>query len=287
MRPVLRIGFTDYFKPLDEFFIDVLSERYDVVRDDANPEYLIFCDETFGRNNLKYDHTKIKKIFFTGENRRPWDYQAHHAISFDHLDGPRYYRLPLYVVEDWVFTHKKEMSSIWDRAEPMKKTGFCSFIVSNGGCRERNEIFRKLNEYKQVDSGGPLFNNVGYVLPRGEDAYIQKFGFMRTRKFSICYENSSYPGYTTEKLYQGLYARTIPIYWGDPLAFLDFSEKTFISRHDYRSDEEMIEYIKEIDNDDFLYDKIIETDLVSVVGNKYFNLDAFLNWWDDFVYFRR
>ena len=51
----IKIGFTDYFEPVDEFFTDILSKRYEVVRDDADPDYLFFCDETFGQNNLKYD----------------------------------------------------------------------------------------------------------------------------------------------------------------------------------------------------------------------------------------
>ena len=46
-KPTIRVGFVDYFNPVDEFFIDVLSPSFDVVRDDRNPEYLFFCDENF------------------------------------------------------------------------------------------------------------------------------------------------------------------------------------------------------------------------------------------------
>ena len=33
-------------------------------------------------------------------------------------------------------------------------------------------------------------------------------------KFNICFENSSTPGYVTEKIIQSMYVNSIPIYWG-------------------------------------------------------------------------
>lgn len=46
---------------------------------------------------------------------------------------------------------------------------------------------------------------------------------------------------------------TIPIYWGNPLASLDFNPKAFINCHDYSSFDEVIELVKEIDRNDTLY----------------------------------
>ena len=37
-KPILRLGFTDYFGTLDDFFIDTLSKKYDIIRDDDNPD---------------------------------------------------------------------------------------------------------------------------------------------------------------------------------------------------------------------------------------------------------
>ena len=279
----IKIGFTDYFNPIDEFFTDILSQRYEVVRDDANPDYLFFCDETFGQNNLRYDETKIKKIFYTGENRRPWNYRAHHAITFDHMDGSQYYRMPLYVVEEWIQTKKMSEPGLVHLHDVIpEKTGFCGFVASNGGCEIRNNIFHKLSEYKQVDSGGALFNNIGGPLPRGEEAHVKKMEFFASRKFSLCYENSSYPGYVTEKLYYGLYARTVPIYWGSPCVELDFNTNAFISRHNYRSDEAMIEHIIELDNNDDAYYSILKASPIAL-RNKWFNTDKFLDWFEDHV----
>jgi alpha(1,3/1,4) fucosyltransferase len=284
----ITVGFTDYYNPIDEFFVSLLSKRYNVIRDDVNPNYLFFCDETFGTNNLKYDPNKVLKIFFTGENRRPWNYNAHAAISFDHLDGPSNYRLPLYVVEDWYQTKKLKMKSILDLTRNEKKVTnplrFCSFIASNGASVERNEAFYLLSQYKRVDSAGPLFNNVGYVLPRGSNAQVHKLNFMEEAKFNLCYENSSYPGYVTEKLFHALYAGVVPIYWGSPTVELDFNPDAFISRHDYDTFEKMLDKIREIYHNDEMYQDMTHQPIFSKRGKEAMNTDRFLDWFDRHIY---
>ena len=284
----ITVGFTDYYNPIDEFFVSLLSKRYNVIRDDANPKYLFFCDETFGTNNLRYDPNKVMKIFFTGENRRPWNYQAHVAISFDHLDGPSNYRLPLYVVEDWYQTKKLGMKSILDLTRNEKKVAnplrFCSFIAANGASVERNEAFHLLSQYKRVDAAGPLFNNVGYILPRGTNAQVHKINFMEESRFNLCYENSSYPGYVTEKLFHALYAGVIPNYWGSPTVELDFNPDAFISRHNFSTFEEMLDKVKEIDDNPNLYKDMVHQPIFSKRGLEAMDLDRFLDWFDRHVY---
>ena len=81
----LKLGFTDTFGSIENFFIKILSERFNVIRDDTKPDYLIFGDKNFGNNNSRFDNQNCIKIFYTGENERPWDYRCHYSISFDHL----------------------------------------------------------------------------------------------------------------------------------------------------------------------------------------------------------
>jgi hypothetical protein len=287
-KPVLRLGFTDYFKPLDEFFIETLSDAFEIIRDDENPDYLIFCDANFGRDNHRFNDKKVIKIFFTGENARPSDYAAHFAISFDHLDGKNFYRLPLYVIDNWVNTTKLGLPDIRDvkrDAKASDKTGFCSFVVKNGGCEERNNMFHQLSKYKQIDSGGPLFNNIGHILGRDglSDFHISKKEFLESRKFNLCYENSSYPGYVTEKLFHGLTYNTVPIYWGSPTVELDFNPKAFISRHDFVNDAEMIKYIEHLDQNDDEYNKILQEPILNL-RNRVFNMQLFTYWFAANVY---
>lgn len=285
-KPILKLGFTDYFKTMDEFFIDTLSKTFEVVRDDANPDYLIFADETFGQNNLNYNN--CIKIFFTGENRRPWNYKCHHAISFDHLDGPNFYRLPLYVLDDWVNEQKMGLLSMrtdfLEDATPIAEKEFCSFVVANPSCYERNNMFHRLSEYKKVNSGGPLFNNIGHVLPRdGINAQKTKYEFLRKHKFNLCYENSSWPGYVTEKIFHALCCRTVPIYWGSPTVALDFNENAIISRHTFDSDEDMIRAIIDLDHNDDKYNWMLEQ-YPTARNNTRFNIEKFNLWFLNNVY---
>ena len=274
----IKVGFTDYFTTMDDFFVDTLSKAFHVIRDDTNPDYLFFADETFGQNNLNYNNRGIKKIFFTGENRRPWNYQADFFLSFDHMHDAKHYRLPLYVLDNWVHVNKIGLPDIRQGRLYADKLDFCSFVVANGGCSERNSIFHKLSQYKRVNSAGPLFNNMGFVLPRdGINAQKSKFHFLAQHKFNLCYENSSYPGYVTEKLFHAFYCSTIPIYWGSPTVELDFNPRAFINRNDYESDEEMIQKIIELDTDDEKYNEM-QSQTIFPERNTRFDLYQFNRW---------
>jgi hypothetical protein len=287
MKPTIKLGFTDYFKPIDEFFTHVLSQDFHIIRDDENPEYLIFCDENFGTDNKKFDNRPVTKIFYTGENRRPWNYNCHFAVSFEHMEGPQYYRLPLFVVDEWVYRVKLGMASIFHaRMRPYVPIAdkFCSFIVKNGGCDTRNNAFDLLSRYKRVDSPGAWKNN----CPRLDDTnlfmfHTNKIKFMSQRKFNLCYENSSYPGYATEKIYQALYAGTVPIYWGSPTIALDFNPKAFVNRHDFDEDYEMFQYIQYLDQNDSAYNEMrYHGD--AIVNKKAFELNRLSRWFKRNIY---
>jgi hypothetical protein len=286
----LRLGFADTFGAIENFFTKVLSEKYEVIRDDANPDYLIFGDKNFGNNNSRYDNKNCFKIFYTGENERPWDYKCHNSITFDHFEFEgKNYRLPLYVIYDYDnhFRDAPNTSNInRTPGDLMVSSGFCSFVVKNGGCQKRNDWFHKLNEYKPVASGGPLFNNIGYILPRGEESVSAKLKFLNSYKFNLCFENTSYPGYATEKLYEALCAKTVPIYWGSPTIEVDFNTKAFLNWHDYRDDEAFFEAIKEIDETPELYEEMYMAPMFADYQkvNKFFDKDRFIDWFDKNVY---
>jgi len=288
---LLRLGFTDTIEPFAEFFIETLSQDYEVVRDDANPDYLIFGDRNFGNNNTTYNNKNCIKIFYTGENCRPWDYQCHFAITFDHYDTANHYRLPLYVIYDWD-NKRKGVANIKTRFEAKQNReflkgyddkGFCSFIVKNPSCGMRNDFFHKLCQYKKVDSAGPLFNNTGIKLDHGANAVQEKLAFLPKYKFSLCFENASHPGYVTEKLYEALVAGTVPIYWGSPTVALDFNPDTFLSWHDYQDDDKFIEAIKEVDKSYATFRWMVTEPMVFTT-NKALDLNRFRFWFSKNVY---
>jgi hypothetical protein len=119
-------------------------------------------------------------------------------------------------------------------------------VVSNGKAKERIDFFNRLSAYKKVDSGGRYLNNIGGPV-------VDKKEFIKAYKFVIAFENSSYPGYTTEKLFELMYSNTISIYWGNTEVGKDFNVKSFVNVSDYESFESAIDHIIELDKNDAAY----------------------------------
>jgi hypothetical protein len=252
----IKIGFSDFWHGFDcdptgkkeygNSIYRILSDRYEIEIDNENPDFLFFS--VFGENHRKFDG--CKKIFYTGENKRPDFNVCDYAISFDHLNDPRHHRFPLSalnLVEKNIseFPRNLDLDSI-----KSVKQNFCNFVFSNPFGKERNIFFHELSKYKKIDSGGMVFNNIGKKVH-------DKLEFINEYKFTISFENSEYPGYTTEKLIDPKMVDSIPIYWGNPLVSLDWNSKAFINYYDHMDMNRMIEFIKEVDNDDNLYFKIL------------------------------
>jgi hypothetical protein len=246
----IRIAFKDYWEDFPQtmenyLILKILRAHYEVeVCDD--PDYFFFS--VMGNSHWSVPDRCIK-IFHTGENLVPDFNACDYAIGFEWMDyGDRYLRFPLYLFyrrelleEAW---HKHEIPEGWDLAK--EKPAFCSFVVSNPNNPDRNEAYRQLNRYKKVDSGGRYLNNVGGPV-------TDKLAFDRKHKFSLCYENGSHPGYTTEKLVEAFAARTVPLYWGDPEVARTFNPSAFVDLTGYSSLEEALPLIEALDRDDDRY----------------------------------
>lgn len=240
-KPVLKIDFADFWKSLDKqdnFFSRLLSKRYELVISDK-PDVLFYS--MFGKQHLNY---RCKRIFYSGENAGADFTECDFALTGDYNPDPRHYRLPLYVL---YFPPERFVKPQFDaEAELMNKKGFCSFVVSNPGGKVRNRFYSKLSRYQSIASGGKYRNNIGFRVP-------DKLAFIRDYKFCMSFENKSYPGYTTEKLVEAMFAYTVPIYWGNPLVSKEFNPDAFLCYHDYPSEEAFIDRIREVDSNKELY----------------------------------
>ncbi len=158
--------------------------------------------------------------------------------------------------------HNSGMSDLVRRpgAVPVRKEYFCNFICSNGNARRRVEFFQKLSQYKRVESLGAVERNNDALVGTGHDTagYRAKQAFQARCKFSIAFENSYFPGYTTEKLSDPLLAGSVPIYSGNPHVAEIFNPRAFINVDEFASDEEAIEHIQAVDNDDALYQSYLD-----------------------------
>lgn len=246
------------------FFLNILKKYYKVELTDR-PDYVIYND-----SDAEYLKYKCVRIMFTGENYTPNFNLCDYAIGCDYLDfQDRFYRLPVYAAAQFYSDEELALAGDPDFTKPRpfnqqdlaKKTGFCSFVYSNYlADPPREEMFNKLSAYKKVDAGGAYLNNIGGRIKN-------KLAFEMAHKFSIAFENSSRSGYTTEKLPNALVAGTVPVYWGNPDIHKEFNPNRFINCHAYKNFDEVAERVKEIDNDDNLYLKIINEPALAVGYN--------------------
>jgi len=249
----LKVNFCDFWGGFDKyknnFFAEILSRQYDVVITEENPDLLIYSN--YGNEYLKYD---CVKIFFSAENQRPDFTGCDYAITFDYINNARHLRLPLctlYYIGYIQLKKFEELTAISSREEALRiwkdKKKFCCIVVSNPHAKRRIRFFKKLSEWKMVDSGGRALNNIGGPIG---GALEDKIAFIKQYKFVIAFENSSYPGYTTEKILEPFFAHCIPVYWGNPLIGKDFNTERFINYSASSREEEIISRIMEIDGND-------------------------------------
>ena len=113
---------------------------------------------------------------------------------------------------------------------PIRKTvppNFCCILSSNPKVQERTSIFNILNSYKQVASAGLVNNNVGFLVTDrwGSDKFYQ---FISQFKFVIATENTKIDSYIQEKLFNGYFSQSIPIYWGSDYVTEIFNKDSMI-----------------------------------------------------------
>jgi GR25 family glycosyltransferase involved in LPS biosynthesis len=208
---------------------------------------------------------EIPKIHYSGENSMIISREdVKLNIGFQHTDfkDQDYLRLPLWMLEiDWFGCDKEKIAnpkpisidSCTQVGSTATRKKFCAFVVTNPCNPVRNSAFHWLSKYKQVDSAGRLFNNVGDVIFAGRGGgggELKKFEFLRDYKFCLAYENSSSQGYTTEKFLHAKAAGCIPIYWGDPKVDRDFDSAGFIDARGFTTPEELINAVRKMDTDD-------------------------------------
>jgi hypothetical protein len=100
----------------------------------------------------------------------------------------------------------------------------------------------------------------------------------------MCFENSSFPGYVTEKILHSFYARSVPIYWGSPTLEIDFNPDAVLNWHDYKDDEKFLERIIEVDNNDDLYNHMLNQPVFrNNKPNSCTNTDLLLNWFEKHI----
>ena len=287
-------GFGDII-PLNEVFqMSYRSESWHLDQDDENPDLIVFHFSRAPYFAYKYI-LKIRKkwgfapflIMITGETN-PYSFlSADHNFSY-YPDSKNNSYCPLFpfgfqqIFED---TLSGKVPVVMEEHRKYPKHRFCNFIYSRS-VELRNRFCELLSKYKPIDCLGSVMNNTDElkILERKmvvgiehrfwlKDKLRVKREVQKKYKFSIAFENQSFPGYITEKIWEAFISGTIPIYWGCPEVSNFFNPASFVNCHDYASFSDVIERVQEIDNDPELYKSYINAPLI-LPNSKYHHYSA-------------
>lgn len=264
INKIAFVDFWDGFEPNNNFLIHLFkSVREDIeVVEPSKADTIIFS--CFGNSNSYYQDKK--KIYFTGENKRPNFNTCDYSISFDFDDyNGRNIRIPLwYYYIDWFnkgsYNNPSYLIPIEYLDKPnefsnVKKDKFCSAVFSNP-VGTRVNMINLINSYKKVDCYGKPHSL------KLQDGERYKMDIISQYKFSVCFENSLYDGYYTEKLLHAKIAGNIPIYYLDKNYIKDFNPDSCLNLIDFENMEHLLEKIKEIDANDMIYKKMLSENLI-------------------------
>lgn len=279
MRKTVKVNYSGFWKelnPEDNLFYQILSQRYNVQISET-PDFL-FC----GPLGKPLEYMKFEncvRILFTGEPLPPSFALFDYAIAFDYLEfGDRYIRYPYSI---WNYKGEKKFRKTYTEEEAVEilknKSVFCNFIYSHySEWSRRDELFHALSGYKFVDSAGTYLNNQeNSLFVRGES----KYEFLKKSKFTIAGESISYPGFVTEKIVHCFENGSIPIYFGDPLVDKMFNAKAFINVNKEDSIKDIVDKVREIDQNDRLYLEMLMEPITTdpeYCHNQYEKLKEFL-----------
>ena len=254
-------------------YLRLENESYldDIIWDSENPQIVVASEMIYNDNKcfsvfkkLFQDHSRIF-VFQGGEAVYPdmniFDYAITQACDDTSSFCERIVRMPPHVFYYRSLLQEKfENKCSYDEAKKsLANRKFCNFIYSNPYSHPmRDNLFHEISKYKKVDSLGAHLNNTGTLPTRratnwGELSIELKANY----KFSISSENALCEGYTSEKMLASLQAHSIPIYWGNPSVASEYNEEAFINCHSFSSIEEIVKRIKEIDNDDEKWIKMV------------------------------
>jgi LPS biosynthesis glycosyltransferase-like protein len=236
----------------NDLIFEALSKNYEVEFSD-DPEIIFSWYPVGGLKGTDYFKYNCKRCLWLLESEFP-DFNC-----FDYVMSPyhnlKYYDRHLYIPASIISGNNFQTELNYKIAQEKHKVitsdlvnrKFCSFTVSNDtdADRERVDFFKKLSEYKTVDSGGMIYNNIGGRIKN-------KLEFDSAHKFSIAFENMK-GSFITEKLDAAFAGKTVPIYWGNPYVTEVYNSKAFINCHDYDSFEDVVKRVIELDNNDEEY----------------------------------
>lgn len=254
---------------------DILSKHFNIIYDDKNPDLILYS--CFRRFNQDTSIIKdIPSLLIVGENRFIPEIPTgiHYSMTFEPTQDnnlqagyPLYFEPIIYNVHDVDKVLKERTLKYFENKK------FACTIISNNWSSNvnfRTNLVNIISKYKDIDYGGKWRNNVGGPVSN-------KLRFLNKYKFNICCENSQRDVYITEKILEAYLGNTVPIYAGGNAETI-FNPDSFINLNG-KSEEEIIEIIKEVNENDDLYKKMYNAPILldeNYFKKKYEEIEQFL-----------
>ena len=245
-RKKVRIMYVEGTNRKNFYFQKYIDEVVDVTEVDNNPDYIIATPTS--RTNYHDRYKKSIKICYTKDeipDFNDYDYGIGSA-SMQFLD--RFLRYPDYLMRSSIYRLPK--TRYYDKNKFKK---FCGSVFKYDMRDWRKNFTEKLNEYKKVE-----YKEVG----DDDDNLDERVDFLSKYKFGLAFEKASAPGYNTEKLFDVFLSGAIPIYFGDDYIFKAVNEDALVYLKDECNIDNVINYIKEIDNNDQLAKSMIKVPIL-------------------------
>ncbi len=220
---------------------------FQVVEDEEEADIVLMS--VFPHAQARYPD---KTIVIIGENVRPrYDfYRFSLSCDFDTYGG-RNFRLPEWYGElQWTgdlapripcgshgHEERVEIDSLLAPREHIElRPKFCC-LVSSYREAHRALALEALSQVGEVDVFGGM---------SGEPVLRSKYDFLREYRFNLCFENSIFPGYYTEKAFQAWAAGCIPLYFSDPYFTVDFNPRAIINRISFPTLAAFVEEVRRV-----------------------------------------
>ena len=89
-----------------------------------------------------------------------------------------------------------------------------------------------------------------------------KYTVLPNYRFNLCFENSMFPGYYTEKPVQAWQGGCVPLYFADRFASLDFNPAAIVNRADFPTLSNFVEHVRKINGSRDAITEIVSQPLV-------------------------
>jgi alpha(1,3/1,4) fucosyltransferase len=235
------------------YFLDQIFDSYAVVPSEEEADIVI--TSVYPQNQIR-PHPE-KTIAYIGENVRPDYRNCRYSISYDfdtygdrncrlpgwyrHLSWPGYVRKPMVASDNTVhgFEPLVDVETLY-RPRPLPgaadKELFCCFVASHLE-HHRMLAVERLAGVGQVDVFG---------LVAGVPYQASKFELLPRYRFNLCFENSIFPGWYTEKVMHAWVGGCIPLYYSDMWFLLDFNPRALINRINFSTIDEFVRHVASV-----------------------------------------